>query len=314
MRFSIIVPIYKVEKYIHKCISTLIGQTYSDIEIILIDDGSPDRCPKICDEYAKLDNRIIVIHKQNGGLSDARNAGLEIATGDYVIFVDSDDYINSDTCERLLKYAETNCDVLIGDATVEGANIEMAHIQPTMKVYSGIEYLNEAFHADKAPMAAWLNIYKRSFLVENGLRFKQGILHEDEQFTPRILLLATSVIVTGVNFYHYFIRENSITTKGDKRKNATDLYNTCCELEKIYESIEDNELRQKMLDSLSQKCLNMFQVGKLFQYGTQYIYKDFILRNAYLSRTKQKALLYSFSPRLYYYVNVIEKRLRGSVG
>lgn len=314
MRFSIIVPIYKVEKYIQKCISTLIGQTYPDIEIILVDDGSPDRCPQICDEYAKLDNRIIVIHKQNGGLSDARNAGLEIASGDYVIFVDSDDYINSDTCERLLKYAETNCDILIGDATVEGASIEMTHIQPTMKIYSGIEYLNEAFHADKAPMAAWLNIYKRSFLVENGLRFKRGILHEDEQFTPRALLLASSVIITGVNFYHYFIRDNSITTKKDKRKNASDLYNTCCELEKIYESIEDSGLRENMLDSLSQKCLSMFQVGKLFQYGKQYIYKDFILKNAYLSRTKKKALLYSLSPRLYYYINVIEKRMRGSVG
>ena len=238
MRFSIIVPIYKVEKYIQKCISTLIGQTYPDIEIILVDDGSPDRCPQICDEYAKLDNRIIVIHKQNGGLSDARNAGLEIASGDYVIFVDSDDYINSDTCERLLKYAETNCDILIGDAIVEGASIEMSHIQPTMKIYSGIEYLNEAFHADKAPMAAWLNIYKRNFLVENGLRFKCGILHEDEQFTPRALFLATSVIVTGVNFYHYFIRENSITTKKDKRKNkiATKM------LERLIEISKQNNL------------------------------------------------------------------------
>ena len=314
MRFSIIVPIYNVENYIRKCISTLIGQTYPDIEIILVDDGSPDSCPQICDEYAELDNRIIVIHKQNGGLSDARNAGLEIASGDYVIFVDSDDFIDSDTCERLLQYAETNSDILIGDATVEGASIQMDHIHPSMKIYSGLEYLNEAFHADKAPMAAWLNIYKRSFLVENGLRFKCGILHEDEQFTPRALLLATSVIVTGVNFYHYFVRDNSITTKKDKRKNASDLYNTCCELEKLYESIEDRGLKEHMLDSLSQKCLNMFQVGKLFQYGNQYIYKDLIFRNAHLSRTKKRALLYSLSPRLYYYINVIEKRMRGNVG
>ncbi len=98
---SIVIPVYKVEPYLSKCIDSILAQTYTNLEIILVDDGSPDNCPKICDEYAKLDNRIIVIHKENGGLSDARNAGIRIVTGEYIGFVDSDDYIDAKMYEIL---------------------------------------------------------------------------------------------------------------------------------------------------------------------------------------------------------------------
>ena len=103
MKFSIIVPIYKVEEYLDRCVESLIRQTEKDIEIILVDDGSPDSCPAMCDEWAKKDERIRVVHKENGGLSDARNAGLNIATGEYVLFVDSDDYVAENACESLGK-------------------------------------------------------------------------------------------------------------------------------------------------------------------------------------------------------------------
>ena len=99
---SIIVPIYKVEKYLEKCIESILAQTYKNIELILVDDGSPDNCPSICDRYAKKDSRVIVIHKQNGGLSDARNMGLNIAKGDFISFIDSDDFVSDDFCELLL--------------------------------------------------------------------------------------------------------------------------------------------------------------------------------------------------------------------
>ncbi len=102
-KISVIVPIYKVEEYLHRCIDSIINQTYTNLEIILVDDGSPDNCPMICDEYAKKDSRIRVIHKKNGGLSDARNAGLEIATGEYIGFVDSDDWIHKDMYHILYK-------------------------------------------------------------------------------------------------------------------------------------------------------------------------------------------------------------------
>ena len=105
-KLSVIVPIYNVEQYLKKCLNSIVNQTYKDLEIILVDDGSPDGCPQLCDEYASLDNRIKVIHKKNGGLSSARNAGLDIATGDYVTFVDSDDYLETDIYEKVINIFE----------------------------------------------------------------------------------------------------------------------------------------------------------------------------------------------------------------
>lgn len=311
MKYSIIVPIYDVEKYIHKCLESIINQTYNDIEIILVDDESPDNCPEICDKFEQKDKRIKVIHKKNGGLSDARNAGLKIATGDYVLFVDSDDYIDTKTCENFLIYTNSNADVIIGNAIVEKENISfMDHILCS-DIMTGKEYLLKAYKNGKAPMAAWLNLYRREFLIDNNLYFKYGILHEDEQFTPRVLLKANTVIVTQNNFYHYVIRNNSITTKIDKRKNASNLYDTCEELLEIYNVIEDNELKDYLIDSLVEKYLNMFQIGKLYQYGNKYLHKEFIKKNAKLMRTKKKAKLYSFSPLLYYWINYISKLIRG---
>ena len=110
---SVIVPIYKVEKYLNKCVDSIINQSYKNLEIILVDDGSPDKCGEICDKYAEKDSRVKVIHKENGGLSDARNAGIDIAKGDYLLFVDSDDWITSNICEVLIKNANDNLSDII---------------------------------------------------------------------------------------------------------------------------------------------------------------------------------------------------------
>ena len=115
-KVSIVVPIYNVEKYLEQCIDSIINQTLKEIEIILVDDGSPDNCPQICDDYVKKDSRIKVVHKTNGGLSSARNAGIEIATGDYIGFVDSDDYIELDMYEKMYNIAiENNVDFVMSD-------------------------------------------------------------------------------------------------------------------------------------------------------------------------------------------------------
>lgn len=309
MKFSIIVPVYNVQQYLERCIKSLTSQSYYDIEIILVDDGSMDNSASICDSAADKDERIIVIHKKNGGLSDARNEGMRIAQGEYIIFVDSDDYVENNMCESFLEYTNCGVEVIIGDAIVEGSNLSLSHII-SKKVMSGTEYLLEAYRQDKAPMAAWLNIYNREFLIENNLKFKKGILHEDEEFTPRALLKAQKIVCTNIPFYHYIIRENSITTKKDKRKNARDLYATFCELETIYKQIENIELRKYLLDSLSFKYLSIFQTGKLYQYGKGFIHKDFVVRNAFMPKTRLKAKLYCFSPRLYYMINALAKKIK----
>lgn len=307
MLFSIIIPIYKVQDYLEKCVDSVCGQTYNDIEIILVDDGSPDNCPAICDEYAKKDSRIKVIHKENGGLSDARNSGLEIATGEYIFFVDSDDYIEADTCEKFACFAEKGYDILIGDAIVEGGKCDLSHIEIDEAI-SGVAYYKLALLKQKTPIVAWINAYRREYLIENDLRFKYGILHEDVEFTPRAFLAARSVFYTTHFFYHYMIRDNSIMRQKDQRKNAMDLYNTCCEHEIRFRKIEDIELQKLLLDSLVKFYLSMFQGAKLYQYGKEYIHKDFCLRNAYTVKTKLKSALFNLSPRLYWHINAMLKK------
>lgn len=303
MKFSIIVPVYKVEDYLERCVQSLMNQTCNEVEIILVDDGSPDRCPAMCDEYAKTDVRIKVIHKENGGLSDARNRGIEAATGEYIIFVDADDYISLDACEKLMQYTRMNCDVIIADAVVEGAKLDLSHVPNSNQVMSGLAYLKAAYSHKKAPMAAWLNIYRRDYLINNEIRFKCGILHEDEEFTPRALLRAETIVVTGVKFYHYIIREDSITTKKDKRKNLADFYSTCCELEQIYRTIKDIELQDYLLDSLARKYMSLYYSSQAFKYGKSYSHRDFILRNARTVRTRCKAGLYCLSPIIYCWID-----------
>lgn len=308
MVFSIIIPIYKVQDYLEKCVNSVCNQTYREIEIILVDDGSPDNCPSMCDEYARLDSRIKVIHKENGGLSDARNRGMAIATGDYILFVDSDDYIETDTCERFLPFAKKRYDILIGDAIVEGGVYDVSHISSN-GVFDGVTYYKKALREQKAPVVAWINAYSKEFLKNNNLNFKFGILHEDVEFTPRAFLVANTVVCTHIPFYHYMIRSNSITTKKDKRKNNSDLYHTCLEHEAIFRKIQDEELKNMLLDSLVKSYLSLFQESKAYQYGEEYIHKDFCRRNAYEKRTKWKSKLFAVSPRLYWYVNVLIKNI-----
>ncbi len=302
--FSIVVPVYKVENWLERCVDALLRQTEPNIEIILVDDGSPDACPALCDAYASHDVRIRVIHKANGGLSDARNAGIAVASGQYVLFVDSDDYIDLDCCERLLPFVQSEADILVGSGITEGGVARLTHNGVTPHtMYSGTGFLKAAIAHGGMPMAAWLYVYRRAFLIEQDLRFKKGIYHEDEEFTPRAFLAAETVMYTAVSFYHYVIRENSITTKTDKRKNAEDLFETCREHCAIFDRLEDDALRCLLKDSLVNKYLSLFQVGRLYQYGAAYLHKDFIAANAYKKQTKRKARLYCLSPRLYWAIN-----------
>lgn len=305
---SIIVPIYKVEKYLDKCVQSLMRQSYPNLEIILVDDGSPDGCPQMCDLYAKMDSRIKVLHKVNGGLSDARNSGMNIATGSYVLFVDSDDYIELDAIQALVPFMKSNYDIITTEGITEGGKNDLSHSVIDGKVYIGADYVFKELSAGKMPNAAWLNAYRVQYLREEKLCFKYGILHEDVEFTPRAFLKANSVVDSGVLMYHYIIRDDSIMTRKDKRKNALDLHNTCLELKEIYESVENNMLKKLLLDSLSVSMLFMFQQGRLYMYGKEYIFKEFIRENAQLPRTKKKAFLYCVSPRLYWYINYFIKK------
>lgn len=313
---SIVVPIYNVEQYLVRCIESLINQTYAFIEIILVNDESPDNSASICEEYAKKDSRIQVIHKINGGLSDARNVGMKNSNGQYILFVDSDDYIELNTCERFInEISNKTPDLVVGNANriEKNRTLLMKHTCVTKgEMITGGEYLKQELRNRTMHMAAWLTLYNTKFLKENNLEFKVGLLHEDEQFSPRVFLKAKKVIGTDIIFYNYIIRENSITTSNNLVRNAEDISKTCYELEAIIDNIEDRELKYLMRDNLVNKLLNIFQVAKLYKSKNtiNIINKKFLWKMAYSSRNKLRVLLFIGTPNGYYWLNRLIKKIR----
>ena len=212
---SIIVPIYKVEQYLPKCLDAIINQTYMNLEILLVDDGSPDRCGEICDEYAKNDNRIKVIHKNNEGLADARNKALDMMKGEYVVCVDSDDYISSTHVEGLYKlivkygaYVAINTSCNFFDGT-----IPLPKKKPKKDIIfdSGLKAVEAMFYQELYDTCAWGKMYKANLF--DGLRYPKGLLFEDFPTTYRLLLKANKVVFNGEQSYFYRLRSNSIERK-----------------------------------------------------------------------------------------------------
>lgn len=210
-RVSVIVPIYNVENYIQACIDSILTQTYPHIEIILIDDGSPDLCGKICDKYAALDDRIRVIHKENGGLSSARNAGLEFAIGEYIVFVDSDDTIHAKFIEILIGLCDQyDCDIAQCDFLVGAKDSLKLPLNPkgSLAFYSGKQSVSMLCMGDPRYLVPWNKIYKRKLFY--GIRYPEGRIHEDEFTTYKILWKARKVVTTSQYLYYYLKRSDSI--------------------------------------------------------------------------------------------------------
>ncbi len=259
-KVSIIVPVYNVENYVEKCICSIISQTYKNIEIIIINDGSTDNSKQICEKYASKDNRIKFFNKENEGLATTRNYGIEKASGEFILFVDSDDYIEKDAVEILLaKIKEKNLDVVIGNAIVEGSKKIKPYLirkkSENEKVMSGIEYLIERNKKDYFCVCVWISMYKKQFILQNNLFFKDGILHEDEEWTPRVMLKANRVEDINLEFYHYIkYREDSILNNKNKTQNMIDLFNIFKSLKEVFNQANINQKQHlEMLDYLCRR-------------------------------------------------------------
>ena len=244
---SVIVPIYKVEKYLPKCIDSIINQTYKDLEIVLVDDGSPDGCPQICDEYAKIDNRIVVIHKENGGLSDARNAGLDIATGDYISFIDSDDYIEPTMYEKLLdSLIESNADMSIcGFDRVNDDGKKISSIGFKDYVLSRNDAYEMLVQGNVYFIISCNKLFKRE--IFDDLRFKLGKTHEDEFIIHHIYGKCKKISTINESLYHYLIRESSImgSIKGSIKQ--FDGNESCIDRIRFFASIGENHFAARMV-------------------------------------------------------------------
>ena len=218
-KLSVIVPVYKVEPYIHKCVDSILEQTYTNLEVILVDDGSPDNCGKICDEYAAKDKRVKVIQKKNGGLSDARNAGIDISTGDIIGFIDSDDYIEARMYQEMIDYMEhNNLDIVCADTNqVKGNKIKFKPRYKKNYVWNKQEALNEIFDN-----AAWNKIYKREII--GNTRFPQGRVYEDVATIYKFIYNADKVGYLSKPYYYYVKRKGSIVTSGFNCKSRYDCF------------------------------------------------------------------------------------------
>lgn len=208
---SIIIPVYKVEKYLEECVDSVRNQTYANLEIILVDDGSPDNCGRMCDEFAAEDSRISVIHKTNGGLSDARNAGMKVASGEYLCFVDSDDYIHQDAIAILLKHAlAQNADIVCGgyQSFVDGAKFEPEETDSDPVLLDRISAMQQFVQKD---WGAWGKLYRRK--VHDGVFFPTGKIHEDEAIMLQLLDRCDRIVSLKGKLYYYRTREGSITAQ-----------------------------------------------------------------------------------------------------
>lgn len=228
---SVIVPIYKVENYLSNCINSILSQTFEDFELILVDDGSPDNCGKICDEYKNKDDRIIVIHKENGGLSDARNKGIDIAKGSFLTFIDSDDLITKDYLKFLYELAITNsADISIcsleefsddSDYSISETGIMKNNVQ----LYTGKDACKHIYLMDgKISVCACGKLY--SACIFQSLRFPFGKINEDVGTIPIALYNAATVVSTDMKLYKYRFRDDSIMHKNFTSKRFDGLFCT----------------------------------------------------------------------------------------
>lgn len=312
---SVIVPVYNVEKYLYRCLDSVVAQTYQNLEIICVDDGSVDDSGKICDQYAVRDARIRVIHEKNQGLSAARNKGLEAAKGEYIAFVDSDDYILEDMYKKMLdKLLDYNVDLCVCQWQYEFSDgrqvIKKQNIDPT--IYgrkTSLElarFLYKGNYENGVVVAAWNKLYHRTLL--DTIRF-EGRIHEDEAFSGRIMAKNISVYVMEEQFYVYAQNGDSLTNKPFSA-NKLFFLDALAERRELFKS--DTFIRQETellyCNMYIEYCLRARKDGVAVSHLEKYCQ---IFRKMFSSLRREgkanikfrlRIMLFSFSPSLYRFI------------
>lgn len=278
---SIIIPIYNVEKYLKHCINSVIRQTYSNIEIILVDDGSTDNCRKICDDFKILDSRVKVIHKENGGLSDARNIGIDNSSGKYIAFLDSDDYISKYYIEVLYNSLINNesdlseCDYLEVDNDNEEINLNINNMNRYTYNYTGIEMLNNLYSTDAViNVIACNKLYKKELF--DNIRYPKGKIHEDEATTYKIFYKIKKATIVRVKLYFYRKNPNSITRK-EFNLNRLVILEILKDRIDFFELNKEFELRDKTIKMYLDTLIRLYwKCKKNLNYETKWTRKKLI--------------------------------------
>jgi len=311
---SVIVPVYKVEKYINRAVDSLINQTYRNLEIILVDDGSPDGCPSICDNYAKQDHRIKVIHKQNGGLSDARNSGISIATGEYITFVDSDDYVAENYIEILASRAiSNNADIVCAGLEIvneKGVTYDFRKADKPL-IMDRTTVIDKLFRDEYPFNFACSKLYKRK--LWNDVKFPIGRLYEDMATTYRVMSKASTIVgVIDTLYYYEQGRPGNISSELNSKKAAQSYYHGCIN---AFERIRFCQTNNNFKGMLSMATHQLYIWSKLCIEASTKIgsaqYKDYcdkvdaIVRGAEVPIPLRLRLILAFRTPYYYIYRII---------
>ena len=263
MKFSIIIPVYKVENYLRPCVDSILNQAYKDYEVILVDDGSPDKSPEICDDYARTEARVKVIHKQNGGQADARNVGLEAAQGDYICYIDSDDFLANDGVLQLL------ADKTVGNPDIVHYKFKEwfesdGHIADCRFDYNVptegrtvAEIYCDLIDKDAYYNSAWSKIIRRDLLNDNNIRFVKGIVGEDNEWYYNVVMVANSLVLVDDCLYIYRRRQGSTTTTATRKNLLDQLYVLDKWTKLLHEKANDDRARVVWGSLAKQYCSAM---------------------------------------------------------
>lgn len=291
MKISIIIPIYNVEKYVEQTLKSVCNQNFEDYEIIVVNDGSPDNSLKICEEFASRSSRnIIIISQENGGLSKARNTGLDIAKGEYVWFIDSDDWIEENCLKEITTLLTDNIDELVlGAANVDdnGSIINERNLFP--KYDKSTVLGSDAWKLGINQLcAAVFTIYRREFLLNNNLRFMEGIYHEDDEFCPRASYLSSAIRYMSRVIYYVRQNPNSITRSFNAKKSFDDIIVAQSLLQFIDEEHISGSIRKSFIRFVSVIINNAFHDIAKGDINTIKNFEEYFLKSGVSS-----ALLYS---------------------
>ena len=297
-KVSVIVPVYNVEKYLGKCLSSLVNQTYQNLEILVVNDGSPDRCQDIIDDFTeRYPEKVIGLRKENGGLADARNFGLDYARGKYLSFIDSDDYVESTMIEKMVNSAEqNNSDLVICDLEYvwEDGSRETQRM-PGVHFFEN-EPLEKCLFL--SPLFAWNKLYRREFFMQSGLKYPKGLWYEDIPVTVPLFASAEKVSYVDEVFIHYLQRKSSIMGSGyDPR-----MFHIFTELESVYKTFEEKNLLNAYRDELEYLYIEHFLVFGAFRFLRTEHYKEllseaFALINKRFPNYRKNKYIRSFSKK-----------------
>ncbi len=247
-RISVIVPIYNAEKYLSRCLDSILMQSNADVELILINDGSTDKSEEIINTYlGRYKSSIKYIKTKNSGVANARNLGLDKATGDYIIFVDADDYIDKNLFKNLKQYMDKNIDIIKYKAILETEEEEKIGVLegPTFDVVTGEEAFSKLCFDDEMVDALWVYAYKRELFTKNKLKFINNADHEDFGLIPLIILKANTFISTDIQGYHYVQSKNSLMRSTNYEKNVKKIFDTLIQYDNMIEKINTYKISKK---------------------------------------------------------------------